>query len=164
MARGRPKKPLELQSGNLTKEIQETKELEEQEIRNLNKNQLAKPPTWLRDSTAKKEWKRLNKELEEISVICNLDYNNLGAYCNAYSFYVQATKELDKEPLITEFTNKAGATNFIENPLIRIQLKYSEEMKKFASLLGLTIDSRLKIATIKNQNNQNDLVDDFGDI
>ena len=146
MARGRPKKPLELQSGNLTKEIQETKELEEQEIRNLNKNQLAKPPTWLRDSTAKKEWKRLNKELEEISVICNLDYNNLGAYCNAYSFYVQATKELDKEPLI------------------RIQLKYSEEMKKFASLLGLTIDSRLKIATIKNQNNQNDLVDDFGDI
>ena len=146
MARGRPKKPLELQSGNLTKEIQETKELEEQEIRNLNKNQLAKPPTWLRDLTAKKEWKRLNKELEEISVICNLDYNNLGAYCNAYSFYVQATKELDKEPLI------------------RIQLKYSEEMKKFASLLGLTIDSRLKIATIKNQNNQNDLVDDFGDI
>ena len=146
MARGRPKKPLELQSGNLTKEIQETKELEEQEIRNLNKNQLAKPPTWLRDSTAKKEWKRLNKELEEISVICNLDYNNLGAYCNAYSFYVQATKELDKEPLI------------------RIQLKYYEEMKKFASLLGLTIDSRLKIATIKNQNNQNDLVDDFGDI
>ena len=88
----------------------------------------------------------------------------MGAYCNAYSFYVQSTKELDKEPLITEFTNKAGATNFIENPLIRIQLKYSEEMKKFASLLGLTIDSRLKIATIKNQNNQNDLVDDFGDI
>ena len=118
----------------------------------------------MRDLTAKKEWKRLNKELEEISVICNLDYNNLGAYCNAYSFYVQATKELDKEPLITEFTNKAGATNFIENPLIRIQLKYSDEMKKFASLLGLTIDSRLKIATIKNQNNQNDLVDDFGDI
>ena len=62
MARGRPKKPLELQSGNLTKEIQETKELEEQEIRNLNKNQLAKPPTWLRDSTAKKEWKRLDLE------------------------------------------------------------------------------------------------------
>ena len=37
-------------------------------------------------------------------------------------------------------------------------------MKKFASLLGLTIDSRLKIATIKNQSNQNDLIDDFGDI
>ena len=142
----RPKKPLELQMKHLTQEEKTNKELEEQEIRNLNKNQLAKPPTWLRDLTAKKEWKRLNKELEEISVICNLDYNNLGAYCNAYSFYVQATKELDKEPLI------------------RIQLKYSEEMKKFASLLGLTIDSRLKIATIKNQNNQNDLVDDFGDI
>ena len=157
----RPKKPLELQMKHLTQEEKINKELEEQEIRNLNKNQLAKPPTWLRDLTAKKEWKRLNKELEEISVICNLDYNNLGAYCNAYSFYVQATKELDKEPLITEFTNKAGATNFIENPLMRIQIRYSDEMKKFASLLSLTIDSRLKIATI---NNQNDLVDDFGDI
>ena len=92
----RPKKPLELQMKHLTQEEKTNKELEEQEIRNLNKNQLAKPPTWLRDLTAKKEWKRLNKELEEISVICNLDYNNLGAYCNAYSFYVQATKELDK--------------------------------------------------------------------
>ena len=44
---------------------------------------------------------------------------------------------------------------------MRIQIRYSDEMKKFASLLSLTIDSRLKIATI---NNQNDLVDDFGDI
>ena len=160
----RPKKPLEFQMKHLTQEEKAKKELEEQEIRHLNKNQLAKPPTWLRDSIAKKEWKRLNKELEEISVICNLDFNNLGAYCNAYSFYVQASKELDKEPLITEFTNKAGVTNFVENPLIRIQLKYSDEMKKFAALLGLTIDSRLKIASIKNQNNQNDLVDEFGDI
>lgn len=160
----RPKKPLEFQMKHLTQEEKAKKELEEQEIRHLNKSQLAKPPTWLRDSIAKKEWKRLNKELEEISVICNLDFNNLGAYCNAYSFYVQASKELDKEPLITEFTNKAGATNFVENPLIKIQIKYSDEMKKFAALLGLTIDSRLKIASIKNQNNQNDLVDEFGDI
>lgn len=164
MARGRPKKPLELQNGNLTKEIKETKKLEEQGITNLNKNQLKNPPSWLRDERALKEWKRLVDELEDISVICNLDYNNLGCYCNAYSFYIQATEELDKEPFLSEYTNKAGATNFIENPLMRIQIRYSDEMKKFASLLGLTIDSRLKIATIKNQNNQNDLVDEFGDI
>lgn len=160
----RPKKPLEFQAKHLTQEEKTKKELEEQEIRNLNKSQLGKPPTWLRDSQAKKEWKRLNKELEEISVICNLDYNNLGAYCNAYSFYVQTFKKLEKQPLITEFTNKAGATNFVENPLINIQIKYSQEMKKYATLLGLTIDSRLKIASIKNQNNQNDLVDEFGEI
>ena len=52
----RPKKPLELQMKHLTQEEKTNKELEEQEIRNLNKNQLAKPPTWLRDLTAKKEW------------------------------------------------------------------------------------------------------------
>lgn len=45
-----------------------------------------------------------------------------------------------------------------------IQKKYAEEMRKFASLCGLTIDSRLKAATIKIDKVENEIEDEFGDI
>ena len=90
--------------------------------------------------------------------------NNLGAYCNAYSSYLEASKELAKQPQVVEYTNKAGATNFVENPYIKIQLKYSDEMRRYSSLLGLSIDSRLKLATIKSKETKQEIVDDFGDI
>ncbi|WP_297422113.1 phage terminase small subunit P27 family [Clostridium sp.] len=144
----RPKKMLNMQEGHLTKEQQTEKKLQEEIIQTAT-DQLQKPPSWLRDNVAKREWKRLVEQFKTIGVISNLDLNNLGAYCNAYSFYLETTKELKGQSLTIEYTNKGGSTNIIENPLIKIQLKYSDEMKKFSSLLGLTIDSRLKMATIK---------------
>lgn len=33
----------------------------------------------------------------EIDVIGNLDVNNLGCYCNAFSYYISVTKQLKKE-------------------------------------------------------------------
>ncbi|APU60741.1 phage terminase small subunit P27 family [Clostridium botulinum] len=159
----RPKKMLSIQEGHLEKKQQEEKKLQEQIIQ-TGMEQLKKPPKWLRDSLAKKEWKRLVEQFKTLSVISNLDLNNLGAYCNAYSSYIEATKELKGQPLTIEYTNKGGATNIIENPLIKIQLKYSDEMKKYSSLLGLTIDSRLKIATLKLTETKKEIVDEFGDI
>ncbi len=159
----RPRKPLATQEGNLTRKQQEEKRLQE-EIVQTGAEQLDNPPTWLRDSIAKKEWKRLVEQFKTIGIISNLDLNNLGAYCNAYSSYIEATKEMQGKSLTIEHTNKAGATNIIENPLIKIQIKYSDEMKKYSSLLGLTIDSRLKMATIKLKETTKDIVDDFGDI
>ncbi|MBD5643198.1 phage terminase small subunit P27 family [Clostridium botulinum] len=159
----RPKKMLSIQEGHLEKKQQEEKKLQEQIIQ-TGMEQLEKPPKWLRDSLAKKEWKRLVEQFKTLSVISNLDLNNLGAYCNAYSSYIEATKELKGQPLTIEYTNKGGATNIIENPLIKIQLKYSDEMKKYSSLLGLTIDSRLKIATLKLTETKKEIVDEFGDI
>lgn len=160
---GRPKRMLNAQSGHLTKKQQEEKKLQEQIIK-TGTDQLEKPPTWLRDKVAKNEWERLVEQFKTLGIISNLDLNNLGAYCNAYSSYLEATKELKGQPLTIEYTNKADATNIIENPLIKIQMKYSDEMRKYSSLLGLTIDSRLKMATIKLQETKKEVVDDFGDI
>ena len=159
----RPKKLLNMQEGHLTKEQQVEKELQENIIK-TGSEQLEKPPTWLRNNIAKKEWKRLVEQFETIGVISNLDLNNLGAYCNSYSFYLEATKLLKNEPLTVEYTNKGGSTNIIENPIIKIQIKYSDEMKRFSSLLGLTIDSRLKMASIKLEKSKDKISDDFGDI
>ena len=160
---GRPKLPLELQKGDLTKEKQAEKQME-QELIKTNSEQLDKAPSWLRDKYAKKEWKRLVDEYKSLSVICNLDYNNLGIYCNSFSNYIEVSKKLDKEDKVVKYTNKAGATNYIENPLIKIQKYYSSEIQKYSSLLGITVDSRLKIASIKSTEIKSDIVNEFGDI
>lgn len=159
----RPRKSLATQEGHLTKDQQKEKELQENIIK-AKTEQLNKCPSWLRDNVAKKEFKRLVEQFRTISIISNLDLNNLGAYCNAYSSYLEATKELKNQPLTIQYTNKFGATNYVENPLIKIQIKYSDEMKKYSSLLGLTVDSRLKIANIKLTETKKEIVDDFGDI
>ena len=45
-----------------------------------------------------------------------------------------------------------------------VQKQYSEEMRKFAAMCGLTIDSRLKAATIAREGIDNDIKEEFGDI
>ncbi|MBO3393945.1 phage terminase small subunit P27 family [Clostridium perfringens] len=160
---GRPRKISELQNKHLTQEEKINKELEE-EFATVDRDQLEKPPSWLIDNVAKKEWNRLVEQLKALKVIGNLDLNNLGAYCNAYSSYVNTTKKMKKEEMLIEFTNKSGATNTVEHPLIKIQLKYSDEMRKYSSLLGLSVDSRLKMASILNKKLEDDIKDDFGDI
>lgn len=57
-----------------------------------------------------------------------------------------------------------GSYTYVENPLIKIQKLYAEEMRKFAGLVGLTIDSRLRFASIKVKELKNEIEDEFGDI
>ena len=45
-----------------------------------------------------------------------------------------------------------------------VQKKYAEEMRKFASLCGMTIDSRLKAAAMKVEKVKDEIKDEFGDI
>ena len=125
---------------------------------------IQKPPAWLIDSVAKSEYKRVIKDLKNIKIIGNLDLSNLCGYCNAYSMYRKATKDLSKSDLIVKKTSASGAEYEAENPLIMIQKKYAEEMRKFAALCGLTIDSRLKAATIKVDKVENEINNEFGDI
>lgn len=160
---GRNRKSIDLQNGNLTCKQKIDREIEENSIV-TGREQLEEPPSWLRNKAAKDEWKRLVEQLKTLKIISNLDLNNLGAYCNAYSWYIEVTKQLKKEPLIINYTNKANATNLIENPLIKIQMKYSDEMRKYASLLGLSIDSRLKLASLKGKKKNDEINDEFGDI
>lgn len=160
---GRYQKPLAVQKGNLTVEQQQKKQLAE-DIVTTGKEELKKVPTWLVDAVAKKEYKRLIKELQEIDIIGNLDINNLGGYCNAYAFYIRATQQLKNQPLVIEKALPNGSYVKAENPILKIQKMYAEEMRKFASLCGLTIDSRLKVATTKISGLEEQITNEFGDI
>ncbi len=64
---------------------------------------------------------------------------------DALEKYKYATISLHGENLNTEYTNKAGFKNVVENPMIKTQLKYAELIKKYAVDFGLTPAARLKI-------------------
>lgn len=160
---GRPRKVLNFSTGHYNKNAILQKQLQEQSIRG-NMDQIKKPPKWLRDNIAKKEYKRLLKQLQDLGIVNNLDVNNLGAYCNAYSGYLQATQQLKTEPLTIDYKNKNGTVNKIQNPLVKIQLQYSAEMQKYSRLLGLSIDSRLKLAGIKVNKKEQQIASEFGDV
>lgn len=132
------RKSLSQQKGNLTIVQKQQKELEEERASKfVGREQLDIIPSWLINEVAVSEWKRLVKELKATPIFNNLDYNNLGAYCNALARY-------------TEIVNLIGTKYRIGrevNHLLSLELKYSDEIKKYGSLLGLTLDGKLKLIT-----------------
>ena len=159
---GRNRKPLDMQLGNLTVEEQEKRRLEENMVTTKN-DQLQNPPTWLINAIAKKEWARIIEEIKEIGMINNLDYNNLGAYCNSFAHYIALTKIIKSEGYTMERETRTGVI-VVANPNILIQKGYTEEMRKFAALCGLTIDARLKAAAVKVDDADKAVEEQFGDI
>lgn len=157
---GRTRKSVSEQTKNLTVSEKKQREFEEQLALTSNSD-LSTPPVWLIDDVAIAEWKRLVKEISgELNMIGNLDIDNLGGFCNAFSMYVKITEELRTADLLTV----VGDGKIIENPLVNTQRKYAEEMRKFGRLCGLTIDSRLKFAAEKAKSIDDDIEDEFGDI
>ena len=157
---GRGRKPTEMQRGNITS-INAAKRKTEEESIVVGKDQLKRAPNWLINEDAKDEWKRLIKELDKIDIIGNLDRNNLAGYCNSYANYKKVTNELKDAPFCVEKMTRNGIV-MVKNPLIGIQKEYAEEMRRFAALCGLTIDSRLKAATTKTNKKEESIKEKFG--
>ena len=146
---GRSRKPLEMQQGNLT--VAQQKEIEiAEELVIVGKDALSEPPNWLVNGVAKKEFIRVVNEMKKIRIFGNLDLNNLGCYCNAFAMYREVLKMLKK--------------NMANKDLTGTLKKHADEMRKFASLCGLTIDSRLKMGVSAAKEQDIEIEDNFGDI
>lgn len=158
----RPKKPIDMQKAHLTLVEKQNRKAEEDSVTTGN-NQLKTPPRWLINDVAKKEWRRIVRELNKIQIVGNLDYANLGGYCNAYANYIQVTEILKDQTYSIERETRTG-TIIVKNPLVDIQTNYAAEMRRFAALCGLTIDSRLKAAVIKTEKTEDMITEKFGNI
>jgi P27 family predicted phage terminase small subunit len=150
---GRKAIPIELQliNGNknrLTKsEIEQRREAEKKIKPNSNK---VKPPAWLND-VAKKEFKRIVKEMHDLEILTNVDVDALALYCDAYASYIECTRIIDEEGMMVEYTNKAAETNKVPHPLLTKKKQLAEQMKALATEMGLTPASRAKLAMPKEQ-------------
>lgn len=135
-----------LASGNkshLTKKEIEERQSKEEELKKLKKDKI-RPPTWL-GKRAKKIFRDIVKELNEIDILANIDNYNLAILANAMEKYIECTIELNSDTLTIEHVNKKGFTTVQKNPLITIQLDYASLIRSSSSDFGLTPSARLKI-------------------
>ena len=150
---GRKAKPIELilLNGNkarLTKAEIDARKANQQKLK--PKADKIKPPSWL-DDRAKKEFRRIVKELQELDLLTNIDIDMLAAYCDAYSQYVECTKVIREEGLMVEYTNKAAETNKVPHPLLTKKKQLFDQMKAIALEFGLTPSARAKLALPKEE-------------
>lgn len=159
---GRARKPVDMQSKHLTNAEKEDKNQQE-ELLILGREQLENPPSWLSDEIAIEEFKRVVEELNSVDIVGNLDLSNIGGYCNAFSTYVCAVDKLKNKELLIKQVSKSGI-KLVGNPYLTIRDNAASEMRKFGALCGINVDGRLKLATIKTTQNDEDITDEFGDI
>jgi P27 family predicted phage terminase small subunit len=133
--RGRPPKPtaLKVLEGNPGK-------------RPLNKNEpkpekkAPKCPSWL-EPDAKKEWRRLAKELEAMGLLTRIDMAVFAGYCQAYARWKEAEEFISKHGSILK-----TASGYIQQvPQVSIAQQNLKQMRNFCSELGLTPSARSRL-------------------
>lgn len=152
------RKPMALHTSHHTKEELATMEAEHDAATCGRSCLEGKPPKELIDKTARDEWRRITALLADMDIIGDLDRFSLIAYANAWSFYIRATTELAAQGLTVE-TEKGP----VKNPLINTQCAYWEQLKSAAAKAGLSVDTRLKHAALKVQDEADEMTSRFGD-
>lgn len=151
------KKPMALHTSHHTKAELAVME-EENQVATCSRSCLeGKPPKELIDTKAKAEWKRIAAILQDMEIIGDLDKYALIGYCNAYSLYNKITEELSKQPFLLE-TEKGRSTN----PLINVQDRFAKQMRDFAVKAGISVNTRLTLASVKVKKDDDEIANEFG--
>ena len=115
--------------------------------RPLNKNEpefgdvVSSPPTNL-DEVGLLEWERIVPALDNAGVLKDVDIMAIAGYCEHFSRWDIATKEIHKKGYIV----KSPSGYPMNNPYIGIANKSFEAMMKVMSEFGMTASSRAKIS------------------
>ncbi len=141
------RKLMSQQKTRRTKEVQNEREQAERAMKELEPLQ-EEPPQWL-DASAKKEWERILPRIRELPV-ADLDLALLAMYCQTYSNYLNATKELE-EGLVVETERGTKLSSYYT-----VQRDSVNTMNSIAPKLGLTVESRLKILAPKEKKENED--------
>lgn len=93
------------------------------------------------EGEARKEFERITGELMKLKIISNIDRAAIVAYCQAWSDYVQATREIKKEGEVL-YSDKGNA--YI-NPWKNIQTSALDRVLRYSAEFGMTPSSRSRI-------------------
>lgn len=96
---------------------------------------------------AKREWKRVAKDLHTCGLLTGVDRAALAAYCVAYGRWVAAETLLQRgsAPLVS--VSEKGYV--YPHPLLAVSNKAMELMHKFATEFGMTPSARARL-TVQN--------------
>jgi len=106
------------------------------------------PPIDL-DDCARKEWRRVVRELEAVGLLSKLDLPTLCAYCVAYSRFKSANDALksvaDKDKVFRGLLIKTKQGNWIQNPLVGVARRAADDMVRLAAEFGMTPSARARL-------------------
>jgi P27 family predicted phage terminase small subunit len=94
------------------------------------------------DADAKKEWRRISKELTSLGLLTSVDRAALAAYCSAWSRWVHADTQVQKFGAVIK-SPKSGYP--IQNPFVGVANTALDLMRKFLVEFGMTPASRSRI-------------------
>lgn len=100
-----------------------------------------KMPEHLTDD-AKKEWKRLVRELGAMELLTSADADALAMYCQTYDNWVKASKKLADGGMVTKTENGYP----IMSPYVTIVNQCLRTMKQLLTEFGMTPASRSRIS------------------
>lgn len=155
----RPRKALSDQKGDLTRKKRNLIDAQSKFASYGRTSEFDNLPDWLIDDRARKEFRRLAKEMQEMDLFSNLEYNALAEYCNEFTQYVAIVNRIKKEPLMHD-----GMVNEERTKLENKMLKHIDAMRKLGDRCGIGISSRLKFADIKVKKEDEGLEVKFGGI
>ena len=97
-------------------------------------------PKWL-EPEAKKEWRRLAKQMEQLGILTEVDMAAFAGYCQAYARWKEAEEFITQHGSILR--TKSGDVQPV--PQVSIAQTYLKIMNRFAEQFGLTPSSRSRI-------------------
>lgn len=106
-----------------------------------SKNTTPPVPSHLSDD-AKKEWRRVAKELHGLGLLTSIDRTALSAYCETYVTWVDALAKCREMGLIVKTSNG----NPIQNPYLSVASQAEKRMRGWLSEFGMTPSSRTRIS------------------
>ena len=111
-------------------------------------------PNWLEDD-AKKEWRRLAKQMEQLGILTEVDMAAFAGYCQAYARWKEAEEFISRHGAIV----KTPSGYWQQVPQVSIAQQYMKQMSKFCEQFGLTPASRSRIVTDRGNDSSDDAME-----
>ncbi len=108
-------------------------------------------PAWLEEE-AKKEWKRMAKQLEKLGILTEVDMAAFAGYCQAYARWKEAEEFISQHGTIV----KTPSGYWQQVPQVSIAQTYLKIMNRFCEQFGLTPSARSRIVAGSGKEEQMD--------
>lgn len=111
-------------------------------------------PAWLEDE-AKKEWKRMAKQMEQLGILTEIDMAAFAGYCQAYARWKEAEEYISEHGTVM----KAPSGYCQQVPQVSIAQTYLKIMNRFCEQFGLTPSSRSRIVAENREDKESDAME-----
>ena len=103
------------------------------------------PPAWL-STEAKREWRRVGKELHRLGLFTVVDRGAFAIYCQAWADWRAAVEFLEAEGSTYVLRDKDGKVKYVQQfPQVAIARAAAQQVRAFAAEFGLTPSARTRV-------------------